>query len=142
MQTKSKTMDKSKLVPKKQFNVGETVTWKSQANSYWTKKTGRIVAVLRPGVNYAGFQNLPAAFFEVVLRRIGLTRDEARDRAREIASKMYAIASPVYSLYNLKFDPFIGMTRDEYHYLVEVDGSPYPTLYHPLTKNLKKNTNN
>ena len=32
------------------FKIGDLVKWKSQSQSYWKEKTGRIIAIVQPGV--------------------------------------------------------------------------------------------
>lgn len=126
---------------KQEFKVGDTVKWDSHANGNTRTKKGTIVAVLKPGITYAYFKNLPKGYLERILREYGYTRDQARD----------LIARPGYYdryikyfsiIYKLKFSPVEGMKRDTYHYLIEVEppkgrGTTI-RLYHPKTNLLSK----
>ncbi|WP_368272728.1 hypothetical protein [Enterocloster lavalensis] len=37
------------------INVGDTVTWESQAQGSWTSKTGKVIAVVPPGESALGW---------------------------------------------------------------------------------------
>ena len=37
------------------INVGDTVTWESQAQGSWTRKTGKVIAVVLPGESALGW---------------------------------------------------------------------------------------
>jgi len=120
---------KNKL--KKEHNLGDTISWTSQANGNITSKMGRIVAVLSPNTKYRYLNNLPNTFYETVLREQGFTRDSARAYIK----KLHYNDNWIYrfkQVYRLKFDPREGMNRDTYHYLVEVvDDKGNKYLYHP-----------
>lgn len=135
--TKRKSIDESKLVYKR-LKLGDVVTWRSQANGYWAEKTGTIIAVMNPGTSYSNFANFPLRFFEDIYRRVGFTRDQARAFAKECMEGKRSCLPTISAYYTLKFDPYVGMTRNEYHYLVNVDGD----IYHPLTKYLKPRKSN
>lgn len=36
-------------------SIGDTVTWESQAQGSWTKKTGKVIAVVPPGESALGW---------------------------------------------------------------------------------------
>jgi hypothetical protein len=111
--------------------LGDTVSWTSHANGNITSKIGRIVAIMRPGVNYVGFGSLANSFYENILMEQGYTRDQAREKIRQTKS-LTSWAKLIKKVYNLKFNPLEGMRRDTYHYLVEVNGDGgKPYLYHP-----------
>ena len=137
VQTGTKTSKKVK----KEFNLGDTVTWASHANGWAKRKTGSVIAVMKPGVSYRHFSHLPKGLYEKVLRAAGWTRDGARDRIARL--KYNDFYTGVFrGLYKLKFSSEEGMNRDTYHYLIEVDPDPgrgnIKRLYHPKTHLLEK----
>lgn len=127
--------------PKKEFNLGDTVTWSSHANGKTRTKTGKIIAVMSPNTNYRRLKNLPKNLYVRLLRERGYTRDEARNRVDSYSYSGF-YETVFNGTYRLKFRPDEGMVRDEYHYLIEVEAPPgrgsTPRLYHPKTHLLQK----
>jgi hypothetical protein len=132
--------DKTKNTATKQFNLGDTVTWKSHANGQTTRKMGKIIAVISPSKDGStgGLRGLPKKLYIDLLRdNYGYSRDAARqelDKGHYYSWYEELLASK----YKLKFSTIEGMYRDEYHYLVEVDRGEgrKPYLYHPRTNTL------
>lgn len=120
--------------PTKNYRIGETVSWASHANGHVTAKTGRIVAVLNPEINYRNLRGLSKAFYERILREQGFTRDNAR---KYIKKPHYTDdwVTKARKVFTLKFNPKEGMCRrNTYHYLVEVESKGKLYLYHPKLK--------
>lgn len=121
------------------LKLGTVVSWKSHAMGVTTKKTGKIVAVMRPNEDYTGFVNLPQRFFEDILvgTRPELTRKEIRQMAKEAVDDNRYYGNSRYSVveekYKLKFGSGEGMYRSNHHYLIEVEtpGEAKNFLYHP-----------
>lgn len=135
MTVQTVTAKTNKKVVRKTRNLGDTVSWTSHANGQFTTKMGKIVAILRPDVNYRYFSNVSKALLEEILREQGFSRKEARERVNKYGNHYWI--REFREKYQLKFNPREGMLRDSYHYLVEVDndgGKPY--LYHPATHSL------
>lgn len=118
---------------KKLYNLGDTVSWASHANGHVTAKTGKIVAVMAPNINYRKLNGLSKTFYEMVLREQGYTRDNAR---KYIGKPHYTDhwVRKIKNVFGLKFNPKEGMRRDTYHYLVEVETKGKAYLYHPNLK--------
>ena len=137
MQTQSNVMTKT-VKPTKDFNLGETVTWKSHANGRVTSKMGTIVAVLKPEEQYRYLRGLPLNLYVGILcEKRGLTRKVARAAVERQGYYGWAV-SILEEKYKMKFGVSEGMLRNEYHYLVAVDrGDRKPYLYHPITSYLK-----
>lgn len=137
MQTNKKTVK-----PAKQFKLGDTVTWKSQAGGLKSSKTGKIVAIIGPNKTlgyYAVFDSFSKDALVSILRE---TRDMTRDEAREYLKRDHYFnwkSLLVQEKYKLKFNVGEGFDRADYHYLVEVDRGPTKKafLYHPRTRYLK-----
>ncbi len=129
--------------PVKQFKLGDTVTWGSQAGGLKSTKTGKIVAVISPNADrgyFAAFESFSKGTLVEILREVrGLTRDQAREY---VAGDRYFNWKSVLvqEKYKLKFNVGEGFNRSGYHYLVEVDHGPglKPYLYHPRTRYLRK----
>lgn len=140
MQTQT---NKKTVKPVKQFKLGDTVTWGSQAGGLKSTKTGKIVAIIPPSAErsyFGAFEAFSKATLVSILREVrGLTRDEAREY---VAGDRYFNWKSVLiqEKYKLKFNVGEGFNRAGYHYLVEVERGPTlkPYLYHPLTRHLKK----
>lgn len=50
------------------FSVGQTVTWRSQANNDWKSKTGVIVAVVKAGEHAVFGRDLPTHRWTIAFR--------------------------------------------------------------------------
>jgi hypothetical protein len=123
-----KTNTQKKSTPK--IKLGTVVQWSSQAGGNECSKQGKVVAVLRPNVNYALGFGLPQSF---ILPLIQHSRKCSREQAKLYATDSRSLHFALISKYNLKFDTYCGMGRDTTHYLIEVsrgDGVK-PSLYHP-----------
>lgn len=126
---------------KQEFKLGDTVKWQSHANGNTRTKKGTIIAVMKPGISYQYFKNLPKNYVVQVLREYGYTRDEARN-IYDSLGYYDRFVQYFRSVYKLKFSPAEGMRRNTYHYLIEVDppkgrGTDI-RLYHPKTSLLSK----
>lgn len=130
MVTKAKTNkvdQKVKVFPV--FKVGNIVKWTSHSAGYTKTKTGTIVAVLKPNVDYTYLENVPKTFISDALyeREFG-TREVCREYTKNRPTWALEIA------FKVMFRPTEGMYRTTSHYLILVDAltdKGKKRIYHP-----------